>query len=565
MSEALSEAEERFELLGASHKPFALPLLKAIENEGGEAKRKPARNAAWEIIGDKLTEAQRAYLQKNNRLGWTRFALKKRGFLTGERGVWRLTEQARIYLDTHRDDPIEVPSDIPELDPSQVPPKGAPTESVTVTAQPAYYVPILEVLTSGAKKRRDLLAAVREKMSTRMLEGDLRQMPGGRIVWRYRTSWALTSLKSRGLVRSTGRGRWEITDSGRTHLEQDRRSWDGELPMGKAKVRLKGSEVEQPPIESPLEEVPSWEPPRWAACRTTIGDEIFSAVTRRLRPELGPDPASAIARNLILYGPPGTGKTWVALQVAVALTGQDEPGPENLWRLVQFHPSYAYEDFIQGLRPDLEQKDLRYKLATGPFLELCQAASEDSDRFYVLVIDEINRGDPARIFGELLYALEYRDNPVDLALGSQLTVPKNVIILGTMNSVDRSVALVDYALRRRFGFVRVDPNAELVTSIRGNEPSAALAAKVLDFMNDWLAEELDVDHMLGHSFFLNESIPLDSEKALDSIWQLDIKPLLEEYFFGDGDRLRRAHAKWKDSISRAGADTDDAEDQGEPE
>ena len=106
MSEALREAEERFEDLGGAQKPFALPLLKAIELEGGEARRKAAIEATWKLIGDQLNEKQREHLYKKHRLGWVRFALKDRGFLTGERGMWRLTDRARVYLDAHRDDPL---------------------------------------------------------------------------------------------------------------------------------------------------------------------------------------------------------------------------------------------------------------------------------------------------------------------------------------------------------------------------------------------------------------------------------------------------------------------------
>lgn len=266
-----------------------------------------------------------------------------------------------------------------------------------------------------------------------------------------------------------------------------------------------------------------------------------------MRPDLGPVPRSsgtAIARNVILYGPPGTGKTFLALAAAKALTGEEEIGPDGRIRIVQFHPSYAYEDFIQGLRPDLEHTELRYHLNRGPFLQICEEAGQDPDHYHVLVIDEINRGDPARIFGELLYALEYRDQPIDLALGGQLIVPPNLILIGTMNSVDRSVALVDYALRRRFGFVRVDPDPEVIVSLRSSSTLAAPAAGLLSTFNDWLNQRLDADHTLGHSFFLNPTIELESKTDIKKIWDLDVRPLLEEYFFGDRESLEEASKKW---------------------
>src|SRR5690606_28830586 len=131
--------------------------------------------------------------------------------------------------------------------------------------------------------------------------------------------------------------------------------------------------------------------------------------------------------------------------------------------------------------------------------------------FYVIVIDEINRGDPARIFGELLYALEYRGAAVDLPTGGQLNIPPNLIVIGTMNSVDRSVALVDYALRRRFGFIRVEPDVEVVRKVHKGKSGAGVAAEVLTALNAWLSEQLDPDHQIGHSYFLGAD--LRSERA----------------------------------------------------
>jgi 5-methylcytosine-specific restriction protein B len=254
---------------------------------------------------------------------------------------------------------------------------------------------------------------------------------------------------------------------------------------------------------------------------------------------------------VVFYGPPGTGKTFLAKKTALALTGMSDPGLDSRWRLVQFHPSYSYEDFVQGLRPALEAKDLHYKLVPGPFHQLCKQAENDPDHFYVLIVDEINRGDPARIFGELLYALEYRGERIELASGGELAVPPNLVILGTMNSVDRSVALVDYALRRRFAFVRVDPDPEAIPSTR--------LGGLLEAFNEWLVSQLDPEHAVGHSFFVNPSLAkLPEDVAVQRIWSHDVRPLLEEYFFGQPDRLKDAEAAW----SKAWAETDD-DDGGE--
>ena len=234
---------------------------------------------------------------------------------------------------------------------------------------------------------------------------------------------------------------------------------------------------------------------------------------------------------------------------------------------MQFHPSYAYEDFIQGLRPDLEHKELRYTLAKGPFLELCERAAEEPDEFFVLVIDEINRGDPARIFGELLYGLEYRGHPVGLPAGGELSVPPNLIVLGTMNSVDRSVALVDYALRRRFGFVRVAPDPDVIRLVRAESNLCAVAAEVLGSFNKWLAQRLDRDHVLGHSIFLNPGLALDEPDSLTTVWDFDIAPLLEEYFFGEPTSFAEARTAWQKALAdafaaaREAGEEDDEDDE----
>jgi len=217
------------------------------------------------------------------------------------------------------------------------------------------------------------------------------------------------------------------------------------------------------------------------------------------------------------------------------------------------------------LRPDLEQPELRYKLSKGPFLQICERASEDPDEFFVLVIDEINRGDPARIFGELLYGLEYRGQSVGLSSGGELSVPPNLIVLGTMNSVDRSVALVDYALRRRFAFVRVEPDADVIRAVRGENPLGSVAAELLESFNSWIVGRLGREHVLGHSIFLNPAIALNDVASLETVWDLDVAPLLEEYFFGEPDALAEARGAWKSALDVAIAAAHEALDDDEDE
>ena len=159
-------------------------------------------------------------------------------------------------------------------------------------------------------------------------------------------------------------------------------------------------------------------------------------------------------RQVIFQGPPGTGKTFVAKRLAECLAGS-----LDRIRLVQFHPSYAYEDFVQGYRPVLdEQGRATFTLRDGPLVEMAEVARADPDRAHFLVIDEINRGNLAKVFGELYFLLEYRDEAIRLQYSdASFTLPENLYIIGTMNTADRSIALVDLALRRRFHFVEFHP------------------------------------------------------------------------------------------------------------
>jgi 5-methylcytosine-specific restriction protein B len=159
----------------------------------------------------------------------------------------------------------------------------------------------------------------------------------------------------------------------------------------------------------------------------------------------------------IFYGPPGTGKTFIAQHLAKYLTG----GGDGFYDLVQFHPSYSYEDFVQGIRPESRDGTLSYPVVPGRFKEFCREAAKRRSPC-VLIVDEINRANLSRVFGELMYLLEYRKEEVPLAGGGKFRIPENVRLIGTMNTADRSIALVDHALRRRFAFLELYPDYELL-------------------------------------------------------------------------------------------------------
>ena len=234
-------------------------------------------------------------------------------------------------------------------------------------------------------------------------------------------------------------------------------------------------------------------------------------------------------QQLILYGPPGTGKTYLAERLARYLVDGD-----GFSELVQFHTSYAYEDFVQGIRPRAVEGALHYELAAGRFLRFCDKARQAGEKPCVLIIDEINRANLARVFGELMYLLEYRHRPIALAGGGpEFSIPTNVYLIGTMNTADRSIALVDQAMRRRFSFARLRPNYQLLANYLAKRglPAEGLVA-LLKEVNQSIGDE---DCELGISFFM----VADVATALAHIWQGEVEPYLEEVFFDRPDQMAR--------------------------
>lgn len=224
----------------------------------------------------------------------------------------------------------------------------------------------------------------------------------------------------------------------------------------------------------------------------------------------------------ILYGPPGTGKTFMAKKLMNHLLSEGY----GFGEVVQFHPAYTYEDFVQGIRPQMINGILDYPIVPGRFLSFCQKAKTlPPDQICVLIIDEINRANLAQVFGELMYLLEYRDEFVSLATGEKFSIPPNVRIIGTMNTADRSIALVDHALRRRFAFLHVAPNYNL---LRQYHQTTQYPIEGLIQQLRILNQNIDDHHYeIGPSFFLRS----DLEEHLESIWRTEIEPYLEEYFF----------------------------------
>ena len=268
-------------------------------------------------------------------------------------------------------------------------------------------------------------------------------------------------------------------------------------------------------------------------------------------------------KNQILYGPPGTGKTWHTVKLALAIVHgksiedvndedrnvfddyQFKIGDDNLHSSGQiafttFHQNYAYEDFVEGIRPTVEGRDVGYEIRDGIFKKLAKSAEDNPDKPYVLIIDEINRGNIAKIFGELITLIEDSKRlgesdakEVILPYSQQsFGVPPNLFIIGTMNTADRSIQILDTALRRRFTFIEMMPkpsHKNISTDVDGVN-----CQKILESMNRRIFGLLDRERQIGHTYFFD----IATIEQLADVFQNRIIPLLQEYFFDDWSKIR---------------------------
>ena len=286
-------------------------------------------------------------------------------------------------------------------------------------------------------------------------------------------------------------------------------------------------------------------------------------------------------QNTILYGPSGTGKTYNSIFYSVGIIEKDKNvidmieneninisdetkeeifckfnvlKKEGQIEFVTFHQSYSYEDFVEGIRPILknnekdrkesneEEKVLKYTLYSGIFKDICERAIEYPDKNYVLIIDEINRGNISKIFGELITLIEpskrlgeSEELKIKLPYSKdEFGVPKNLYILGTMNTADRSIAMLDIALRRRFNFIEMPPKYNLLKSDIGDENEKIDLQELLKAINNRIEFLLDKDHLIGHSYFVN----VKTFDDLKEIFKNSIMPLLQEYFYDDFEKIR---------------------------
>lgn len=251
-------------------------------------------------------------------------------------------------------------------------------------------------------------------------------------------------------------------------------------------------------------------------------------------------------KNLILQGPPGVGKTFVAKRLTYSIIGEKDTERVTM---IQFHQSYSYEDFILGYRP----KEDGFELKTGPFYEFCKKASNDPNREYFFIIDEINRGNISKILGELLMLIEKdkRGEEIKLLYTDELfTVPENLYIIGTMNTADRSIAIIDYALRRRFSFFDLKPAFEsdtFKTNIieKNSNPKFKALIDKIKKLNEEISEDdsLGEGFQIGHSYFCPNGEPVTNE-WLENIVEYEIIPLLKEYWYDNPDECK----KWEEEL-----------------
>lgn len=348
----------------------------------------------------------------------------------------------------------------------------------------------------------------------------------------YRFDAAGGAFPNRRRVEWTNVGEWEHPGKAVTKTLTDITAYTGYV--AKLEDLFADEEGDQP--ESPESDIPSYDKSDFLS-EVYLADESYEKLVALLREK----------KNVILQGAPGVGKTFMAKRLAYAMMGARDA--ERV-KLVQFHQSYSYEDFIMGYRPSAEG----FELKTGAFYDFCKKAEDDPDNSYFFIIDEINRGNLSKIFGELFMLVEADKRGYSLQLlysDEQFSVPENLYIIGMMNTADRSLAMLDYALRRRFAFFEVGPafSSEGFRAYQKGLESERFDRLVQCI--EQLNEAIENDDSLGRGFCIGHSYLCGLDAAdlgrLHRVVEFELNPLLEEYWFDEPGKVR----DWKGRLKAA--------------
>lgn len=401
-----------------------------------------------------------------------------------------------------------------------------------------WYAPIIETLykMGGSGKRPDVHQKIIEDYG--ITEDELKVVNSkGNAQVLNNIDWARNYLVYEGMIGKSESGVWSLTEFGKKVIITDELA----SKLTAKWIKIKTAEREHRYV--PEIDLSSYYVYRKAQeqdfMRPYTKEDFLSEVYMT---EENYDALAALLKNkknLILQGAPGVGKTFAAKRLAYSMMGKKD---DSKIEFIQFHQNYSYEDFVMGYKP----QDEGFKLTNGIFYKFCMTAADHPDTDYFFIIDEINRGNMSKIFGELLMLIEkdYRSTKATLAYsGTAFSVPQNLYIIGMMNTADRSLAMIDYALRRRFSFYEMEPgfNSEgfkLYQTSLQNETFNALIEQIIDLNREINADDsLGPGFRIGHSYFCGQENC--TEEWMKSVVYYDIIPLLQEYWFDDRQKVQQ--------------------------